>query len=349
MLQFLLFAGYWSLSSQPSFNISTVVIDAGHGGHDAGTSGATYLEKEVALAIAKRVGAKIDTMAPHVSICYTRTDDTFVALYERIGIANRKNADLFLSIHCNSSPRKEVKGTETFVMGLHRADENLAVAQRENEVILLENDYETNYEGYDPNSPVGHIVLSSFQNAYLAASVEVASNIEKQFKDRGFTTSRGVKQAGFAVLRRATMPAMLVETGFLSNKEEEAYLGSDKGQDEISQAIVDAIAPYLLAYNNSHVVMQSPVVKPTTEVPNIPTNLNEAPTRGLAVQFIAVKNKIDIPPDHAIRKLGRLEVVYENNYYKYRIGSLSNKVEASSVIKALDKLGYKGAYLVDNG
>ncbi|MBC7884298.1 MAG: N-acetylmuramoyl-L-alanine amidase [Saprospiraceae bacterium] len=220
--------------------VKKVIIDAGHGGHDSGCVGKNVYEKDIALKLAIKLGDLIQQKYPDVVVLQTRTTDVFIPLFRRIQYANEQNADLFISIHCNFISNSKTRGSETFVMGLHRAEDNLAVAKRENASILLEKNYEQNYEGYDPNSTEGHIMMSMVQNVYLDKSIEMAADIEGQFSAMNRSKSRGVKQAGFAVLRRASMPAVLVEAGFLSNESEEAFLMSEKGQDEISNALVKA-------------------------------------------------------------------------------------------------------------
>lgn len=226
-------------------DIKKIVLDAGHGGHDSGCHGKNSLEKEIALKIVLILGEKIEANFPEVEVIYTRKTDVFIPLFERIGLANKKNADLFISVHCNWISHPNTKGTETFVMGLHRAAENLSVAKRENESILLEADFDKNYGGFDPNSPIGHIMLSVYQDAYLSQSIKLATAVERNLKNKNYTKSRGVKQAGFAVLRRASMPSVLIETGFLSNKEEENFLASEKGQNEVALGIFDAFKEYV--------------------------------------------------------------------------------------------------------
>jgi len=221
-----------------------VVVDAGHGGHDPGTHGKNSKEKDIALKIALKLGKSLKSSSQNVEVIYTRTKDVFIPLRDRIGLANDKKADLFISIHCNYVGNPHVCGTETFVMGLHKAEENLQVAKRENSSILLESQYETHYEGYDPNSPVGHILLSMIQNVFLDNSIDVASSIENQLVARKRTKSRGVKQAGFVVLKQATMPSVLVETGFLSNPKEEKYLLSESGQNEMANGIAKGVYKY---------------------------------------------------------------------------------------------------------
>jgi len=224
--------------------LDKIVIDAGHGGKDHGCSGNHSKEKFIVLDIAKRLGALVKFYHPEIEVVYTRDTDVFIPLDTRIDIANKNKADLFISIHANAIHKKHVGGTETYVMGLHRAKENLAVAKRENSAILMENNYEQTYGGYDPNSPEAHILLSMYQNAYLDKSINIATKIENSFSSRTPLKSRGVKQAGFLVLRKATMPSVLVETGFLTNALDEAYLMSEQGKDESADAILKAITQY---------------------------------------------------------------------------------------------------------
>ncbi len=224
--------------------LDKIVIDAGHGGKDHGCSGDHSKEKFIVLDIAKRLGALVKFYHPEIEVVYTRDTDVFIPLDTRIDIANKNKADLFISIHANAIHKDYVSGTETYVMGLHRAEENLAVAKRENSAILMENNYEQTYGGYDPNSPEAHILLSMYQNAYLDKSINFATKIENSFTTRTPLKSRGVKQAGFLVLRKATMPSVLIETGFLTNDLDEAYLMSEQGKDESADAILKAITQY---------------------------------------------------------------------------------------------------------
>lgn len=229
---------------ETDYRIKTVVIDAGHGGHDPGCSGGNSREKHLALGIAKKVAQAFSTNYPELRVILTRDEDVFIPLYERAAIANRNNADLFISIHCNYMPkRSDVVGTETYVMGLHTAEHNLDVAKRENDAILLETNYEQNYD-YDPNSPEGHIMLSMFQNAFLEQSILFAEIVEDKFAVEAKRRSRGVKQAGFVVLKETAMPSVLVETGFLSSAKEERYLKSEAGQWVIADAILKAFIDY---------------------------------------------------------------------------------------------------------
>lgn len=233
-----------STTSQYS-GVKTIVIDAGHGGHDPGCLGKKSHEKNIALSLAKKLATSIRKAHPDVKVILTRDKDVFIPLHKRAAIANRNNADLFISIHCNAMPAGHSKthGTETYVMGLHTAQHNLDVAKRENASILLEADYEKNYD-YDPNSPEGHIMLSMFQNAYLDQSILFANLVEHHFKVSSHRKSRGVKQAGFVVLKETTMPSVLIEAGFLSNAKEENFLYTKAGQDQIVKAILAAFTNY---------------------------------------------------------------------------------------------------------
>jgi len=239
-------------SNIPPYRIKTIVIDAGHGGEDGATRGAIAKEKELALQVALRLGKAIEESMPDIKVVYTRTTDVFVPLYERIGLANQVKADLFISIHCNDMPknfkgRSGTKGVETFVSGFHRLDEqNKAikdVATRENESILLEKDYKNNYDGYDPNDPESVIIFSLMKNAFREQSIKLAAAIQDEYIKVG-RIDRGVKEKGLAVLARAGMPAVLTEIGFVCNREEEEYMVSDFGQNEIVSCLLKAIQGY---------------------------------------------------------------------------------------------------------
>lgn len=231
----------------PKSTITTIVIDAGHGGKDPGNLGGEgIIEKDIALKVALKLGAMIEANMPDVKVIYTRKTDVFIELWERPAIANKNNADLFISIHCNAHHKHEAQGSETYAMGLHKTEGNLDVAKRENSSILLEEDYEENdnYAGFDPKSPEAHIIFSLFQNMNLTQSLGLAENIEANFKALTKLKSRGVKQAGFLVLWKTTMPSVLVELGFLTNKEDRDYLKSEGGQRNSALSIYRAIKTY---------------------------------------------------------------------------------------------------------
>lgn len=241
----LLLTSYSIPSRTQEYKIKTVTLDAGHGGKDPGTLGKHFKEKDVALSITLKLGAMISEKFPHIKVVYTRKTDEFIELDERANICNRNKSDLFICIHCNAAENKKMIGTETYTMGLHKSESNLLVARRENAVILKEANYQKKYGGYDPNSPIAHIMFNLYQSAHLEQSLAFASQIERCFGKEGIgRESRGVKQAGFLVLWRTNAPSVLIETGFLSNAEEEKYLGSEKGQQEIAKAIFKAFCKY---------------------------------------------------------------------------------------------------------
>jgi len=226
-----------------AYRLHRIVLDAGHGGHDSGCRGKGSLEKTVTLQIAHKVAAHLRSMVPDLKVEFTRKDDRFIELHERAAHANRENADLFVSIHCNSGGTKAY-GTETFTQGLHVTGANLHVAKRENAAILLESDYLNRYDGFNPNDPTAHIIFELFQSAYRSQSLQLAQMIEQRFVQRAKRHSRGVKQAGFLVLYRTTMPAVLVETGFLTHAQEEAFMRSEEGQEQLALSIAEAIKQY---------------------------------------------------------------------------------------------------------
>jgi len=249
-------AEFNSLPPALFFGIKTVVIDAGHGGKDPGCLGiTTSKEKDIALGIALKLGKYIQEKTPDVKVIYTRTTDVFLELNERAAIANKNKADLFICIHCNTACHFEkntkkkicneaVFGTETYVMGLHKSNANLNVAKRENEAILLEKDYKNRYDGFDPDSETGYILLTMQQSAYLKQSMNFASKVQKHVTEKAGRKDKGVQQAGFLVLWRTAMPSVLIETEFLSNTESEIFAGSEEGQGKIAWGIFTAFRQY---------------------------------------------------------------------------------------------------------
>ena len=352
--------------------VKKVVIDAGHGGHDSGCVGKNSYEKDITLKLALKVGEMIQKKYPDVTVLWTRTTDVFIPLFRRIQYANEEDADLFISIHCNFIGNTKTRGTETFVMGLHRAADNLDVAKRENASILLEKNYEQNYEGFDPNSPEGHIMMSMYQNAYLDKSIEFAADIENQFVSMELSKSRGVKQAGFAVLRRASMPAVLIEAGFLSNEVEETFLNSENGQETVSNAIFKAFANF---YKNNQPYQANIASEKTSSGQIADTKPNKS-DNGIAnadvykttqtnqesisdaknnsaskqnvfrVQVAAVKNDLFDMDSADIRKIGQLSVKKHGDINKYMVGAYQSREEAIIARDKLKKIGYQGAFLV---
>lgn len=242
----LLLLSFTNNSATPGYRIKTIVIDAGHGGKAVGAMGKYSSEKKVTLQVALRLGKAIKANFPDVKVLYTRTSDVFVENAKRTDLANRNKADLFLSIHCNSMPNKpnraSTKGVESFVAGFGRIDEQ-DVAIRENADILLEKDYKTKYGGYDPKDPESMIIFSLMKNQFRDQSIKFASLIQNEYIASG-RIDRGVKEQNILILQRAGMPAVLTEIGFISNPQEEKYMNSAAGQDEIVKNIVSAIRNY---------------------------------------------------------------------------------------------------------
>jgi len=223
-----------------------VVIDAGHGGKDAGAVGHVLKlqEKDVNLDISLRLASKIRTAYPDMNVVLTRSTDVFLPLQSRADIVNKNNADLFICIHTNSAETHSARGAETFILGTERMEANLDVAMRENSVMKLEKDYQTTYEGFDPNSIDSYIMFELMQNTYLDQSLRFASMVQGRFTNELKRDDRGVRQAAFWVLLKSACPSVLIETGFISNKDEERYLASDKGKREITEAVFDAFQQY---------------------------------------------------------------------------------------------------------
>ncbi len=225
-----------------TYRLKTIVLDAGHGGDKPGARGRSSYEKNLALQVTLKLGKAIEAALPDVRVLYTRTTDMDVDLYKRIEFANTNKADIFISIHCNAHSRRDARGTETLVSGFHRLGEQDA-AIRENADILLEENYEENYNGFDPSDPESYVIFSLMKNHYREHSIKLASFIQDEFASSG-RVDRGVKEQGLAVLARAGMPAVLTEIGFISNQEEERYMLSDAGQTEIVKNLLEAIKLY---------------------------------------------------------------------------------------------------------
>lgn len=223
----------------------TLVIDAGHGGHDPGAVGRNVKEKNINLKVALKLGKLIEQNMPDIRVVYTRNRDVFIPLHRRAEIANNAKADLFVSIHTNSlaSRNSRVSGAETYTLGLHRTQENLEVAQKENSVILIEDDYKQQYAGFNPNSAESYIIFEFLQDKYMAQSVNLARMVQRQFRNNG-RQDKGVHQAGFLVLRETSMPSILIELGYITNPTEAAYLISDNGSATMARSIYTAIASY---------------------------------------------------------------------------------------------------------
>jgi N-acetylmuramoyl-L-alanine amidase len=317
-----------SAQKEEKYSIKTIVIDAGHGGKDDGASGKKVKEKEIVLAIALKLGTYIEENLPDVKVIYTRTKDVFVPLDERADIANKNKADLFISIHCNGNKNPNAYGTETYAMGLHKTDGNFEVAKMENSAILFEEDYSTKYEGFDPNSAESYIIFSFLQNTFIEQSLNYASFVETEFATRALRKSRGVKQAGFLVLWKTTMPSVLVEVGFLTNPQEERYLISSEGQEYIASAIYRAFKNYKSTIEEKSMF----VTKLNTDLENgtlvssydsVNTTNNSESDIFFKVQIASSTNSI--PADSEFFKgFENIEEYKFDQYYKYTVGSTSN-------------------------
>ena len=246
----------------------TVVIDAGHGGHDPGAMGKLTQEKKLNLEVSQRLEQQIRLHHPDVKVVMTRKSDVFLTLQQRADIVNKNNADLFICIHTNAAENRNVTGTETFVLGVDKMQSNLDVAMRENAVMLLEDDYQTTYEGFDPSSVDSYIMFELMQDQYIDQSLNFATLVQQQFTDIG-RSDRGVRQAGFWVLHKSACPSVLIEMGFISNSNEEKYLASDKGKEDITNSIYQAFEHYKSAYDRKHGIVKASATAKSESKPSV--------------------------------------------------------------------------------
>lgn len=331
-----------TLYAQADSNKFIVVLDAGHGGKDPGKpSKEGYKEKDIALKIVLEVGKELEKN-PDIKVVYTRTKDVFVDLFVRGKIANEAKADLFVSVHCNAH-HTQAYGSETYVLGIHRNDTNFNVAKAENSVIYLEDDYEKNYEGFNPNSPGSYIGLTLMQEEYLDQSILLASLVQNNFTNMLKRKNRGVKQAGFIVLHQTIMPSILIETGFITNKSEGAYLNSKKGQQDMSTAIKNAILDYKKAiYQNvDDFVYQETETKvdENTEPDEIYANIV------FKVQIAASSKEIELKPYNfkGLEDVSRDKI---NDLYKYFYGYTSNYTKIKDFQTYAKSRGYVSSFIV---
>lgn len=256
----------------------TLVIDAGHGGHDAGALGAISKEKNINLAVALRFGKYVEQNLPEVRVIYTRKTDVFIPLNERANIANRANADLFISVHTNALPAGKIaRGFETYTLGMHRAKDNLDVAMRENSVISMEKDYQQRYQGFDPRSSESYIIFEFIQGKNMERSVELARMIQRGVCDGANRPDKGVHQAGFLVLRETSMPGCLIELGFITTPDEERLLNNDSRVDDIARGIYEAFAKYKNKYDKSVSVPYRAKDSEEVNIPKIVPDQEPAP------------------------------------------------------------------------
>lgn len=369
----------------------TVVLDAGHGGSDPGNLGTgryKKTEKDVALDVTLLLGKYIEENFPEIKVVYTRKGDTFPTLHKRVEIANSSKADLFISIHCNAAENKAAFGTETFVMGLHKTEESLKAAMRENATIFLEKDYEKTYQGFDPKDPDTYIILSMRENAYLDQSISLAKKVQDQFRVRVGRKDRGVKQAGHYVTSFTNMPAILVELGFLTNSEEEDFLHSDDGKTYMASAIYRAFKEFKEKADGKKGTSNpevAPIAEPTPakaepvavkqeekttneaskkieEPAKLQTTVEASATHPTVIwkevpKGIKYQVQILSSPKPLNKKspefkgLDRVESYIQGGVHKYLAGSTPSFKEAKKMQDYLRSIGFKDAFVVafENG
>ncbi len=340
----------------------TVVLDPGHGGKDPGTMGTkrykNWHEKNIVLSVALKEGAILKEEAPDISVIYTRKTDVFVELHKRGEIANKADADLFISIHVNAASAS-AKGTETYLLGVHRNASNLAVSKLENDVILLEDNYEKHYS-YNPNNPESIIGLTLMQEDFLDQSIKMAKILEKNFVNVGGRTSKGVKQAGFVVLHQSYMPAILTEIGFLSNTGEEDFLRTDEGQEKIAQSLAASIIKYKneLTQNGSSsveiedVTSENKVDDPIIDSSDTPENKIEEQTKDRIFEGVTFKIQIASgvksieTKSQNFKGLKGVERIKTGSTYKYYFGKTSNYDEILKMRGKAKEVDYSDCFIV---
>ena len=345
----------------------TLVIDAGHGGHDSGALGSYSKEKNINLNVALAFGRYVEQNCPDVKVIYTRKRDVFVTLHERANIANRNKADLFVSIHTNALPRgRQARGLETYTLGMHRAGDNLDVAKRENSVILIEKDYKQHYEGFDPNSSESYILFEFMQDKNMANSVELAKFVQRKVCAQAGRPNKGVKQAGFLVLRETSMPSCLIELGFITTPSEEAFLASQDNIEKIGKGIYEAFVEYRKKFDKSFTVPFKPAdegernveheerqrVKPTEpdtlsnpvapdekkheRVPQeekpVKNQNTDAPV--FKVQILTMSKKLSAG-NNAFKGLTDVDCYQDNGSYKYTVGASTDYNEIYRLRKSI--------------
>ena len=363
------------MAAQKDGKTFKVVIDAGHGGKDPGCLGLYNKEKDVALNVALKTGKLISDNCPNVKVIYTRSTDVFVELYRRAKIANDNHADLFISFHCNASENKSANGIDTWVMGLHKSEANLAVARAENSAMLKEKNYEQNYGGFNPNSPESAVMFSLYSTAYLNNSILLADKVQKNLIATTHLRDRGVNQAGYWVLWAVSMPSILIEMGFLSNPTEEKFLSEEKNKKDIANAIYRAFASYYSQVTGNKVDVSDVAIsdnKPSESKNNNKTethdNSNDNPSDNqldkeengakaivtntiptpdgvrFMVQFMALPEKVSLT-DKRFQNLPNVNCYNENGLWKYTAGNEQNLQSAKEILAEVKKR-YPDAFLI---
>ena len=324
--------------AQKGEKIQTIVIDPGHGGRDTGALGKISKEKDLNLAVALKFGNYIKENLPDVKVVYTRNKDKFVELSERAAIANRNDADVFISIHCNSTGTpNSAYGAETFVMGESKNEKNLEVAKKENAAILLEDNTDA-YDNFDPNSTEAYILFSLSQSLYQSQSLDLASKVQKQFAKKVGRHDRGVQQAGFLVLWKTSMPSILVELGFINHAKEEQFLHSEKGQTQLALALYRAFEEYKREFETENSSSVEPVAKEKSERSDVGDTY-------FTVQF-ASRNKKVASTDKAFSGVKEVDVYEYGGAFRYVSGKFKSKDAATKRQAEIRALGYKDAFVV---
>lgn len=334
-----IFTSYTSTSQNNHYNINTVVIDAGHGGRDPGALGRVVKEKDIVLNISLKLGNYIEKYFPDVKVVYTRKKDIFIPLDKRSEIANQAKADLFISIHANANVNTRIQGTETYTLGLHKTKENLEVAMKENAVMLYEDDYSTKYEGFDPNNPASYIIFNLMQGVNREKSISIAELTEFQFKNRAGRHSRGVREAGFWVLKQVSMPSILVEVGFVSNPDEEKFLNTSDGQDYLASSVFRAFRDYKDRIEKASVVLkqENNIALKRDSVSNPPLFSS---TQDLQVEYCVqiTSSSKPIPLNSNVFKdFQNIQERKIDGVYKYTVGSTSQYNEILDIQTELRK------------
>lgn len=352
----LFFFSILNVLSQPTSDKFVIVLDAGHGGKDPGNSYHGYVEKDIALKTTLKVGKFLEN-EKDFKVVYTRKTDEFIELVNRPKIANKLDANLFVSIHCNSVKNFEPSGTETFVMGLSRTNMNMEVAKSENSVILLEDNYKKNYQGFDPNKPENLIGLKIIQEENINSSIGLASTIQENFTNNLNRKTRGVKQQPLWVLDAAKMPGVLIELGFLSNNEEGEYLNSDDGQTEMARQIANSIIHYKKEYFNepfneddvkavvkTHKPEPKPIIDTTTSISNenIKVELGQVVYK---IQLFASSKKKELYSND-FKGLKDISFTFENNLYRYYYGKSYDLEYAKKMCNEAKRQGFSSAFVV---
>jgi N-acetylmuramoyl-L-alanine amidase len=337
-------------------NLFTVTLDAGHGAHDFGAVYSGRVEKNINLALVLKVG-KILEQNPKIDVIYTRKTDVFIDLIERANIANRADSNIFVSIHCNANKNTSASGTETYVMGMSKLASNLEAAKKENSVISLEKDYKQKYEGFDPNSPETMLGMTIMQEEYLENSISLAGKIEDRFADLGRVVRHGgVKQAPFMVLHKAYMSRVLIETGFISNPAEGDFLNSEEGQNDMAQAIADAIVSYKREYfgtDNSENSTERPsqkIIQKTAKDTSSIIEKKPVVNKDIAavifkVQLSASVKKLELIPTN-FKGLKDITMSTEGKFYKYMYGETESYDDAKKLLQEAKSKGFNTAYLI---